>query len=584
MRFWLRLILSSWACSAAASVPTGAELTGIHAAAQRTGWSAQSAELRRRARDAYEQGQLPDAAVWLGVYRWAALWGETEAAFIPRWIEAVDRAGVGHQNMASRYETRLRPLGAGLTPELQRWLIGNAELSQEFFRLLQPVDFLPRVLGILDELHRADPARFKAYPNLAVAMAVVYDVPPPPNWPHAQVLEVVLPRRWPDPAEAFRWWTQQDRSGRTYHRLARLGPDELKFMVDTAASFSELSWSQNVSNYPLGQLARAYSMIRYREDRLANQRLSWGEGTYTLPKILGRGGICVDQAYFATHAGKARGVPTLFFHGSGKDGRHAWFGFLDADAKWQLDAGRYAEQRFVTGYARDPQTWLEISDHELTFLAQRFRALPTFQLSQIHASFATDYLATGDAAAAGRAARQAVSHERRNQEGWEILLKAEEALGVDAKRREGVLREAMLAFQLIPDLEAAYSKRISASMRERGETSAADHEQQRIARKYQGDRSDLSLQQARDMLLRSLATQPMREQIRTYNATVDRFGRGAGMGFFDQIVTVFVEHLLAVNERKEAVKAVQRAQGVLKVEPESQLEHEFSKLLQQLET
>src|SRR5688572_5120302 len=162
-------------------------------------------------------------------------------------------------------------------------------------------------------------------------------------------------------------------------------------------------------------------MIRYRNDRVTSNTYAWTEQTYTLAEIMATGGICSDQAYFATQVGKARGVPTLLIYGAGNDGRHAWFGFLDEGGKWQLDAGRYAEQRFVTGFALDPQTWAQFSDHELQFLSERFRALPAFKQSQVHALFAAEYLALDKAPASAVAARKAVNFERRNQSGWETL-------------------------------------------------------------------------------------------------------------------------------------------------------------------
>src|SRR5690606_16565323 len=163
--------------------------------------------------------------------------------------------------------------------------------------------------------------------------------PPPPIWPHGQVAAQALPRKLPPPAEAFTWWIRQEQLGRTYHKLSRLGADELKFVVDVAAPFPELEWAQGVADYPLAQLARAYTMVRYRNDRLTVP--VWPGRTYKLPEILAEGGICSDQAYFATQVGKARGVPTLLIYGAGNDGRHAWFGFLDASQKWHLGAGRY---------------------------------------------------------------------------------------------------------------------------------------------------------------------------------------------------------------------------------------------------
>ena len=163
-------------------------------------------------------------------------------------------------------------------------------------------------------------------------------------------------------------------------------------------------------------------MVRYRMDRVQTRTMNWPESTYPLWDILRDGGICVDQAYFATEAGKARGVPTLLFAGAGSEGRHAWFGFLDENRKWQLDAGRYAEQRFLTGLAYDPQTWQALSDHEIQFLAERFRALPSYRQSRVHAAFANELLRAGRKDEAAASARKAVNYERRNLAAQEILL------------------------------------------------------------------------------------------------------------------------------------------------------------------
>ena len=562
--------------------PTPARLARLVADAGRSGWTAQAPALHTAARLAYERGSLPAAEAWLNVSRWAELFGQSEKDFIPRWIRAVEDAHVAHANMRRRFLVVDRPLGAQLTSECQAWLIGNADFSAQFFALIQPVDCLPEVLHILGGLYLHSPERFKAYAGLALAIAVVYDVPPPPDWPHGQVGPTALARRWPAPVTAFDWWVKQDQLGHTYQRLTRLPAEELKFVVDAAAPLDELAWSQEVANYPLNQLAKAYTMIRYRQDRMANRVGIWNDGAYTLPAILGAGGICVDQAYFACQVGKARGVPTLLFSGVGTDGRHAWFGFLDGDRRWVLDAGRFAEQRFVTGFALDPQTWGRISDHELQFLTEGFRRLPSYGLSRAHAALAADYLAHREPAAAANAARKAVGYERRNQLAWETLLAAEAALGRGAKQREATLREAAQAFQRYPSLEAVYANRFAASLRARGETSAAEAEENRIVRKNRGDRTDVSLQQLRMNLVRSMSTQPLAEQIRTYNSLVDTLGRGAGMGFFDQIVVVFAEHLQRLGRRTEAIHAVERARRSLKVEPGRQLDQEFERLRNQV--
>ena len=559
--------------------PTPARLAELAKTAGADQWRSSVPILRAAARTAYVRERNDAANRWLLVARWAALLAKSDAEFIPEWINAIEGARVGHPNMATRYETADLPLGRWLSPDLQRWLVGNAAFGDEFFSLLAPQDNLPAAFQILNALHRRDPVKFARYSSLALAIALVHDVPPPPHWPHGQVSAKTLPRKMNTPSEAFDWWIAEDVAGRTFHRLSRLQADELKFVVDAAAPLAELKWTQQVADYPLSHLDRAYTMVRYRQDRIANNTPVWPGATYKLHDILKAGGICVDQAYFATETGKARGVPTLFFTGAGDDGRHAWFGFLDTAQKWKFDVGRYAEQRLVTGYALDPQTWKKISDHELMFLAERFRTLPTFRQSAGHGAFAEDFFATKDFEAAARAARRAVTLERRNLPAWETLLAAEAELPRTPRQIEAVLREAALAFQLYPDVAAGFSNRVSASLRARGETSAADAEERDVARRNRSKRGDLSAQQARDILLRSMASDPVPAQERTYQSLLASFGPGAGIGFFDHVVVTFVQHLIRLGNKPAAERALVRARQTLKFEPNSQLDEDYLRLL-----
>jgi hypothetical protein len=568
----------------AANVPAPTRVAALAAAGAEGRWAEVAAAARTAVLAAYAQDRTQAAGAWLNLQQWAQLFGQPQREFINRGIPALQAAKANHPNMPTRYETKSEPLGTPVPADLRAWLMGNAAVSDEFFALLSPLDYVPGVFAVLTDLWLADPARFKEYPSLALAIAVVYDVPPPPDWPHGQVSATALPRRLRPAREAFAWWVREDKAGRTYHRLTRLGADELKFVVDAAAPAAELEWAQGAVKQPLAAFADVYPLVRYRMERVQAQAYLWPGATYRLADILQNGGICVDQAYFASESGKARGIPTLLFRGEGLDGRHAWFGFLDGNQAWQLDAGRYAEQRFVTGLAQDPQTWTDLSDHELKFLSGRFRALPAFAQSRVHARVAAELLRGGDAAAAATAARKAVNYEKRNLPAWETLLAAQKAQGVRPAALEGTLREAAQAFQQarVPDLEIGFAQALIASLRGRGETSQADNEERQLVRKYQTSRTDLAIQQAGEMLKRSFATQAVAEQIRTYNTAVDNYGRGAGIEFFDEIVVVFAEHLQQLRENAAALEAVERARRTLRVEPGKQLEQEINRLAARL--
>ena len=235
----------------------------------------------------------------------------------------------------------------------------------------------------------------------------------------------------------------------------------------------------------------------------------------------------------------------------------------------------------MTGYARDPQTWKEISDHELQFLSERFRTLPAFHTSRVHQQFAADYLQAKNPAAAIRAAWKAIKLERRNLDAWVTLLEAQQVQGDGPKQVESTLYQAVAAFEHYVDLEAAFSGQLTRSLRARGQLSAADFEEQRILTKNRIARGDLALLRARDTLQQAIGTRPLAESTKVYNGLVDTLGRGAGIEFYDRIVMLFVQHLVDIDRPAEARQAAERARAALYVPSGSQLEGEFRKLFKE---
>ena len=148
---------------------------------------------------------------------------------------------LNYEGVAGEYHPTVDPIGLqdvpgapGMGP-LQRGLLPGVLHQSE------AVDHLPRAFAILDGLYRRDPAKFARYSSLALAIALVYDVAPPPYWPHAQVTLQALPRNLPKPEVPFDRLIKEDLAGRTYLRLTRLRAEELKFVVDAAAPVPENS-------------------------------------------------------------------------------------------------------------------------------------------------------------------------------------------------------------------------------------------------------------------------------------------------------------------------------------------------------
>lgn len=519
---------------------------------------------------------------WLLLARWARLLDTDQREVTGRWIEAINSARLGHRNMRTEYSPPEDPLSALLSVEFVTTLISDAEFSSSFFYLLTPYDYLPEVLMILDRLHRHDPALFDRYAQLAMAISLVYDMPPPPHWPHGQVPAEQLSRTLQDPLEVYLFWIEADRSGATLHDLDRLGASELKFVVDTAAPLAELQWVQERVEFDFASLPRAYDAVAYRLDRIEAGAYVWPADSYALPMILNQGGICIDQGYFASHVGKARGVPTLLFRGVGLDGRHAWFGYLDGRQRWQLDVGRYAEQQLVAGVAFDPQTWGDVNDHELAFLAERFHRLPQFRQSRAWLYLAQEQLRIGDFNAAVASSRKATGFEPRNFSAWDMRVVAERAAEMSLVKRESTLRDAARALQRYPDLYARFMRDVILVMRERGQTSAADHEARMLARKFTADRSDLAIAQAAEMLNRTMVEDDAQTQLRVFESALRQFGIDAGMSAFDRLVRPFFEHAFREGRKEDAATILRVTARMIPIGQDTQFAAEMDALARRL--
>ena len=254
----------------------------------------------------------------------------------------------------------------------------DSTISHLLVEKIEPRDVKQAALENLLHLAETQAADLHEYAALAVAYCLVFDEPFPDYWPHRQVPQSAVPIGDLDIAQRFAFYVQANRNKQTALDLSQLPFEALKYLVDSEVSLSELQYGQK-STIPYDDFGKAFFSISYDEGRLSqNGGFTWSYPTYTLDDIKTRGGICVDQAYYAFILGKGRGIPTIYFTGLGTDGGHAWFGYLERSGKWNLDCGRYASQNYPKGYALDPQTWQEIKDTTLQDLAKNGGTNPNY--------------------------------------------------------------------------------------------------------------------------------------------------------------------------------------------------------------
>ncbi|MSR28592.1 MAG: hypothetical protein EXS03_03325 [Phycisphaerales bacterium] len=201
------------------------------------------------------------------------------------------------------------------------------------------------------------------FPELAAAVSVVLDVPVV-----MAVNENVA--RGCDPIVVFDHFVASE--WRMFFGLRGIAPELLIYLVDVAATPDELAWalSQFAGHPAVGEL---YDKVEYDFDHLEKgQPKKVNEAGWNLRNILKFGGICADQAYFATTVGKAIGVPCAYTAATDGVLSHAWIGFVAKSGRhpqW-TETGRFGAYQGVEGLTRDPQTQRQVSNTQMPMLVQ----------------------------------------------------------------------------------------------------------------------------------------------------------------------------------------------------------------------
>lgn len=464
-----------------------------------------------------------------------------------------------------------------LDPSFLKQALSNPNFSEDLFLNLTEADDLTEVLKNLQTLWKLNAPQFWQYSRLALALALVYDEPPPKNWPHHQVSPSTLPGPPMTITEAFPFWIESAQSGRLYSDPKTLGVDQLKFMVDVFLPAEELRWAQKNARFPRADFGKAFSSITYDHKRLKSQQYDWPTDSYTLAEIRKLGGICVDQAYFAAMSGKANGLPTLYFSGQGADGGHAWFGYLKGANRWDLDCGRYENQGYAVGEAMDPQTWQPVTDSELSYLAKPSQRGDAFRQSQFDLGMAEIYSANQEPEKALRAVDSAIAVCPENAQAW----MAKTPLLTETKVLQTHFEKALNQFPANPEMRAFFQKEMAALYRNQGDAAKAEEWERKVVSQNRNDRSDLSIAAAAEGLAALVNANQMEEAMKEYRSLLGRLGRKGGGNFYYQITAPFTESLIKAGDTKNAERAIDLARRALQPETGSILDQEIRKLSRQ---
>ncbi len=253
-----------------------------------------------------------------------------------------------------------------------KWLVKQPKLMRALSLAVGGSDQPDKVLNVIRALYRTDRETMEEWPELVAALAVVWDAPP-----NDTSEEAAARGDWA--VWLYSYYTKNN--DRLRYNLKEVPWQLQTYIVDLVVSQQEIAWTWQRYG-KRGDVGAFYFDVAYDVDAFyqgAEKKI--GDAAYTLENIQKHGGICVDQAYFATQVGRALGVPTVTIVGQGGAGEvgHAWVGFLDRRGKsmvWNLRSARYEQQLYWTGKVSDPQSRTEISESETSMLGELQNTTP----------------------------------------------------------------------------------------------------------------------------------------------------------------------------------------------------------------
>ncbi|MHC5005254.1 MAG: hypothetical protein ACYTJ0_19300 [Planctomycetota bacterium] len=265
--------------------------------------------------------------------------------------------------VARRMVTMLADLEAPARGELARLLLERPRLAVALLLMIRPeLESPEEIFAVLRHLAASRGDQLEPFANLAAAICVVHD-----RAPRRRVNENVAVAA--DPLALFDYFVANE--PRMLFGIRDVPPELLVYVVDSTASIQEMSWALGRYAGDTNVGARFFD-IEYDHQHVQGAPKKVTQAGWNLPNILQYGGVCADQAYFASTVGKSIGVPATYTRGRSGEVSHAWVGFLQSDGRrawWNFGTGRYGAYLGVRGNVVDPQINRTVPDAYVSLLA-----------------------------------------------------------------------------------------------------------------------------------------------------------------------------------------------------------------------
>jgi hypothetical protein len=478
------------------------------------------------------------------------------------------------------------PHNGPLITRLEKGFVEEATGNPRFLKLwcenFSEDDFAPKALMNLQSIWKKSPADFREFPELALAIALVRDQPAPVFWPHRQVSPAAFHRGDQSPAELFSEFVSAYRRGKLRRDLHSTGVRALMFVVDSPLSSSESEWVRSDRLASRQDPPAALASINYDESRMLSQSYVWPWGEYRLEAIRRRGGICIDQAYYASSCAKALGIPAMMFAGLGKEGGHAWVGYLRRGGSWDFSAGRPPGQGLATGETMDPRNWTPVTDHEMESLISG-RLASRREASGSDLAMAALFRLRGNATGEGDAIRSALARDRDCPEYWDAredwLVRTGAAPGELKDHHQAAIRN----FSFSRDLKARHEEALARLDAKTGDRVSAERLDRQILEENKKGRGDLSAAATARLLKSKLDSgdpEAPEAALREYRKQLVAQGDG-GSDFFYRVTVPFCGFLVSKGRPDLSRRILKEAYDVIKPRRGNLLDHDFRTLWKQ---
>lgn len=567
----------------------------------------------------------PEFERWVDLYGWLALLDSEEAAVTKRWLErhvsaeleksptqqgihlTIHEPGaplvLRHDDLQHRAVEQLaanplllsqafgvlvakpfEPRNGAIVSRLQRGFVEETLCNPRFLKLwcehFSDDDFAPKVITNLQEIWVSSPSDFCEYLELALAVAMVRDQPAPAFWPHHQVRPSDVHRVDQPPLAVFGGYVSAARQGRLLRNPRTLGVRQLMFMAGSPLGPEEIEWARSAIRKNGQEPPALLASVHYDGMRMMSQSYVWPWGPYRLEEIRKRGGICIDQAYYASSCSCSLGVPAMMFSGLGKEGGHAWVGYLKRDGGWDFGVGRPSGHGLITGETLDPQNWTPVSDHdmEVMMLAEnrpgRDAALRDLVIAGLFRS-------RRDASDEGTALESALLRDPRNPRIWEAREDWLMRTGSSVQDLKMHHEAAMKALSYSRDLRARHEQALALLSVKNGDLVTAERLDRKILEENGSKRADLSAAATARLLKDQMDAGDPEGALREYRKQLEALGRGAGGDFFYRVTIPLCEFFNSKNRPDLSRRVIKEANQVIRPEKGSLLEHDFNKLWRQ---